>query len=134
KLHDHDKTVHFFVLDRLLKTKIIDLKEECEMSVTKCQAYALSKILKKSEYDLNGTDCVELIAQLIKTGDFIETHSPQSGDLVLYADYAIKHAGVYLGDNKVESKWGSYSFILIHRVDAVPSAYGNTIRYYRYQK
>lgn len=54
------------------------------------------------------------------------------GYLVLYFDQngRIKHAGLTLGNGRVESKWGKGG-LLQHDIFEVPASYGSNVRYFR---
>lgn len=60
-----------------------------------------------------------------------ETEAKQ-GDMVFYfnAEGRIRHAGVYLGGGRVESKWGK-GHLFEHDLFAVPETYGVSVMYFR---
>ena len=54
-----------------------------------------------------------------------------AGDIVFYfnSEGRAKHAGVYVGCNRVRSKWGKGS-LFEHELFAVPKSYGESVRYF----
>jgi hypothetical protein len=56
----------------------------------------------------------------------------QPGDMVMYFndEGRLKHTGIYLGVNRVESKWGK-GHLFEHDLFAVPESYGTTVKYFR---
>ena len=56
----------------------------------------------------------------------------REGDLVFYfnEEARAKHAGLYLGGGRVESKWGK-AHLLHHDLFDVPESYGLTVRFFR---
>lgn len=59
-----------------------------------------------------------------------ESLSPQAGDMIFYSDdHQITHAGVCIGGNTIESKWGEGN-LWRHGLWEVPALYGNNIQYY----
>ncbi|MBY0529543.1 MAG: hypothetical protein K2P51_05060 [Rhabdochlamydiaceae bacterium] len=95
-----------------------------------CHQYAFGRAL--STYPI----CPDMPEHKIYGGEILKkyftvTTSPQKGDLVVYYDsISIKHWGIYLGDDRVESKWGLGSVYRHHLIDA-PSEYSDTIRCFR---
>ena len=59
-----------------------------------------------------------------------ETSEPTVGDYVIYKDKIITHAGIYYGNDIVESKW-SDGPILRHNIYAVHPGYGNDVFFYK---
>lgn len=54
------------------------------------------------------------------------------GDMVFYFndEGRLKHAGIYLGRNRIQSKWGK-GHLFEHDLFAVPESYGRTVKYFR---
>lgn len=92
-----------------------------------CHHYAFGRIL--STYGMcTDMPSPEIYGEKILKKYFIITTSPQKGDLVVYYDSSsIKHWGIYLGGDMVESKWGSGS-VYRHLLFDAPNEYGETIR------
>jgi hypothetical protein len=76
---------------------------------------------------------------LVSRYDFVTV--PAIGDLVVYSDnrfayFAIRHFGVVRefgtdGSPRVESRFGRIPGTFLHRLDEVPTTYGNQIYYFR---
>ena len=74
------------------------------------------------------------IEHLIACGELIEAQQMQEGTLVLYKNLSqneneFTHGGILQADGSVISKW-SWGPLLIHKMFAVPLAYGDTVLYY----
>lgn len=56
----------------------------------------------------------------------------QERDLILYfgEDGGVKHAGLNLGNGRVESKWGKGG-LFRHGIFEVPASYGDTVKFFR---
>lgn len=95
-----------------------------------CHHYAFGRIL--STYGMcNDMPTPEIHGKKILKTYFTVTTSPQKGDLVVYYDSnSIKHWGIYLGSDMVESKWGMGS-VYRHLLFDAPSEYGETIKCFR---
>lgn len=74
-----------------------------------------------------------VMAQAIKNGELISTNDPKQEDIVVYyenkLDY-IRHAGRYISDEKVASKWAGGP-IFEHSIFMCPLTYGNRISYFK---
>jgi hypothetical protein len=64
--------------------------------------------------------------------DEIPPEEVEKGDLVFYfsEDGRIKHAGLVVGDNRVESKWG-LGHLFQHGLFEVPESYGTRVRFFK---
>lgn len=60
----------------------------------------------------------------------ISEEDAEEGDIVVYFDDEIKHAGKIKSENRVTPKWGIGN-LYEHSIFEVPIQYGNTIHYYR---
>lgn len=95
-----------------------------------CYDYAFGRVL--STYDV----CTEIPNPGMHGKEILEkyftvTTQPQKGDLVVYyKSGSITHWGLYLEDQKVESKWGSGS-VCQHSIFDAPIEYGDTVRIFR---
>ena len=62
---------------------------------------------------------------------YVEVTHPQTNDLVIYFNEGRpNHLGRFTDNNSVKSKWGR-GHIFQHPLDAVPSFYGNEVRFFR---
>lgn len=100
----------------------------------RCQEYALAKILglreKVTPLETESWTCLTL--NLFKY--FKETNKPRVNDLVVYSndqhDSHTNHIGIVLDKGLIESKWGSSSEIVVHRLFSVPLSYGDYARFF----
>ncbi|MCM8763733.1 MAG: hypothetical protein NC927_01435 [Candidatus Omnitrophica bacterium] len=65
--------------------------------------------------------------------DFTEVNLPEMGDIVVYFHdtVGIVHAGIYLGGQKVESKWNIFGSVFIHPLDVNISNECQPLRFYK---
>lgn len=84
-------------------------------------------------------DCwyaVKNVHDAITSGILIEVEEPDEGDIIIYyldesADrQIIKHTGIYLGEDKVRSKWANGP-VFIHNVFNVPHSYGKIVKFFK---
>lgn len=67
----------------------------------------------------------------IENEDLINTITPQEGDVIVYsANGIVCHAGIYVSDSKVRSKWAGGP-IFEHDTLDCPAHYGSDIKYYK---
>lgn len=92
----------------------------------RCHEYAFERILPTCGETLYA----ESFSSTILAQYFSVTGKPKKGDLVVYFNIGIVHWGIYLGNGRVESKWGA-AYVYRHPFFDVPSSYGDTIRCYR---
>lgn len=86
-----------------------------------CFAYALglSELVKHYAF-----------SQAITNQDLKEIDNPVEGDLVVYFDgIGIRHAGKYMSNTDVISKWARGP-VFLHQVFMCPATYGNVIKYF----
>jgi hypothetical protein len=62
----------------------------------------------------------------------IECSNAANRDLVFYFDDQgrSKHAGLWLGDKRVQSKWG-IGHLYKHQIFEVPESYGTNVRFFK---
>jgi hypothetical protein len=87
-------------------------------------------------YEIVARDYLEVFAgseflRYLLDNDILESScSPKSGDMVFYSDpQKIQHAGIFMSNNCVKSKWGTGN-LWRHGLLEVPSSYGKQISYY----
>jgi hypothetical protein len=72
----------------------------------------------------------EFLHFLLEMGIFEEIKNPKKGNLAFYSDNGkIKHAGVYVDEDTIESKWGQGN-LWRHKPFEVPSSYGDHVNCY----
>ncbi|MCD4759530.1 hypothetical protein K8R33_01430 [archaeon] len=85
--------------------------------------------------DINGFSFVDFIfgpfSTPITSGKY-EVDSPEKGYLInYYNSLGINmHRGIYRGNDLVLSKWGG-DHVFLHRLDMVPTGYGDHVRFFR---
>jgi hypothetical protein len=95
-----------------------------------CYHYAFGRVL--STYSIcTDMPTPEIYGEKILEKYFTVTIEPQKGDLVVYYHLgSIMHWAIFLGNNMVESKWGSGS-VYRHSLFDAPNNYGNTAKCFR---
>ena len=120
--------------------EVVALPPTWEEGKYNCFAYAfgvhkesafLRKTKRPSQEDLmnivliNSPHLVRLLSTLQ------QTTAPEIGDYVIYKNGRMfTHAGIYLGDKMLESKW-SDGPIMRHHIHAVNPGYGDEIAFYK---
>jgi hypothetical protein len=134
----HDNTVYHFLAEELEALNNIWVINYRERTSSICFIYALSILLSISESMITRScflarmHIVEYVNDMVMSKAFVETQEPKEGDLVLYENQSsYQHAGIYRGENIVESKWGEIPYIWKHSLFAVPTAYGDHVRYFK---
>lgn len=106
--------------------------------IGRCHNYAFQRIFSGKEFEKTFCSGISFdTANQIRDILFEKTHNPKNDDLVIYTDENgdDTHYGLYKSFTpnnsfKIESKWGSYIYILLHDPDKVPTHYGNNISFY----
>jgi len=90
--------------------------------------------IAKFERDRNGCPVyagTEFIRYLLDRNLLINKAQPEKNDIAIYFEYDDpKHAGIYIADGVIESKWGD-QLLYRHFQFEVPSSYGDRISYYQ---
>lgn len=112
---------------RIMDSLTVDEKEY------KCGYYAIKK----------ATGCTEPFSFVSGSPDnttfnihefFTQTATPKKNDVVVYTtnrnDLAIKHFAIFIDNCTVESKWGSHTKKIVHRLFDAPIGYGNAAGFF----
>lgn len=112
------KEVYFPEFDSRLK--VISAPPE-KADQYNCFAYALRLNKWVRAYTFN---------KAIENKNLIPTTIPKKGDIVVYSDKNIRHAGRYISKNKVRSKWAGGA-VFEHDTFMCPAHYGDKVDFYK---
>jgi len=130
-----------FSQDKLQQKKVESFTKK--LVAAKCLYSARKATIEEEEYDCGGYAIAQVLGfkknlavllelTPIKALDlfkyFKQTNNPKKNDLIFYcttSSHVTSHIGIVLEKDKIESKWGTTSFIAEHKKSKLPFSYGD---------